>query len=274
MDRRRRSIDLPARTILVAAGTQPNTVLRARTPATSTRRQVLPASTRRHSRSSRSAISKPGQADVLLSRRADGRAISFFGDLHPSFFGNVVKAMGSAKQGYPIVSRVLAGAAPASAELRMRVLRALERRTARDGGAVERLTPTIVEVVCARRRRAQVPSPASSTACRTSRRARRASTARAARDGRPGADRRVGRPERGLVSTIVLEMGGSSDLCATLQPGEPVVLMGRPARRPRSSRRDRAAGRRRPRQRGAVLDRPGAARGRLEGAVLRRLQEA
>jgi NAD(P)H-flavin reductase len=32
--------------------------------------------------------------------------------------------------------------------------------------------------------------------------------------------------ERGLVSTIVLEMGGSSDLCALLKPGEPVVLMG------------------------------------------------
>ena len=33
-------------------------------------------------------------------------------------------------------------------------------------------------------------------------------------------------PERGLVSTIVLEMGGSSNLCAVLAPGEPVVLMG------------------------------------------------
>ncbi len=32
--------------------------------------------------------------------------------------------------------------------------------------------------------------------------------------------------ERGLVSTIVLEMGGSSDLCVELEPGEPVVLMG------------------------------------------------
>ena len=32
--------------------------------------------------------------------------------------------------------------------------------------------------------------------------------------------------DRGLVSTIVLEMGGSSDLCALLTPGEPVVLMG------------------------------------------------
>jgi NAD(P)H-flavin reductase len=32
--------------------------------------------------------------------------------------------------------------------------------------------------------------------------------------------------ERGLLSTIVLEMGGSSDLCALLKPGEPVILMG------------------------------------------------
>jgi len=32
--------------------------------------------------------------------------------------------------------------------------------------------------------------------------------------------------ERGHLSTIVLEMGGSSDLCAMLKPGEPVILMG------------------------------------------------
>ena len=32
--------------------------------------------------------------------------------------------------------------------------------------------------------------------------------------------------EKGLLSTIVLEMGGSSDLCVLLKKGEPVVLMG------------------------------------------------
>ncbi|HYZ40585.1 MAG TPA: pyridine nucleotide-disulfide oxidoreductase, partial [Stellaceae bacterium] len=32
--------------------------------------------------------------------------------------------------------------------------------------------------------------------------------------------------DAGLLSTIVLEMGGSSDLCALLKPGEPVILMG------------------------------------------------
>jgi 2-polyprenylphenol hydroxylase and related flavod oxin oxidoreductases len=33
-------------------------------------------------------------------------------------------------------------------------------------------------------------------------------------------------PERGLLSMIILEMGGSSNLCALLQPGERVVVMG------------------------------------------------
>jgi NAD(P)H-flavin reductase len=33
-------------------------------------------------------------------------------------------------------------------------------------------------------------------------------------------------PERGLISLIVLEMGGSSRLCGLLEPGEDVVLMG------------------------------------------------
>jgi NAD(P)H-flavin reductase len=32
--------------------------------------------------------------------------------------------------------------------------------------------------------------------------------------------------EKGLMGTIVLEMGGSSRLCAALEPGEPVILMG------------------------------------------------
>ena len=66
--------------------------------------------------------------------------------------------------------------------------------------------------------------------------------------------------EQGLISTIVLEMGGSSDLCVLLKPGEPVVLMG-PTGTPTEipSQRDRGAGGRRARQRRAVFDRPGDA---------------
>ena len=81
--------------------------------------------------------------------------------------------------------------------------------------------------------------------------------------------------DKGLLSMIVLEMGGSSDLCAMLEPGEPVIVHGpdRHADRDRA-RRDRRAGRRRPRQCRAVLDRPGLPQGRQQGALLRRLQEA
>ena len=50
-----------------------------------------------------------------MQLRPDGRAVSFFGDLHPCFSGNVVKAMGGAKQGYPVVSRMLATRPPAGA---------------------------------------------------------------------------------------------------------------------------------------------------------------
>src|SRR5205823_11420934 len=83
---------------------------------------------------------------VLASLMPDGRAVSFWGDLHPSFAGNVVKAMGGTKQGYPVVSRILARRAPAlpdPAALRARLDDELRARV----HAVERLTPKIVEVV-------------------------------------------------------------------------------------------------------------------------------
>ena len=100
---------LPARTILVAAGTQPNTVLGREEPQhVAHRRQVFPGLRReRAERSAPERTTKPSAAHVLMSVRPDGRSISFFGDLHPSFAGNVVKAMASAKQGYPVVSRML-----------------------------------------------------------------------------------------------------------------------------------------------------------------------
>ena len=81
-----------------------------------------------------------------MSIDRDGRAISFFGDLHPSFAGNVVKAMASAKQGYPVVSRMLARQRPSQVSPAALIARLNEelRPTVRE---VNRLTPSIVEVV-------------------------------------------------------------------------------------------------------------------------------
>ena len=71
------------------------------------RRQMVPGCGRRRQSGEAGAAGEAAAARVLMSMRKDGRGISFFGDLHPSYAGNVVKAMASAKQGYPVVSRLL-----------------------------------------------------------------------------------------------------------------------------------------------------------------------
>jgi NADPH-dependent glutamate synthase beta subunit-like oxidoreductase/NAD(P)H-flavin reductase len=219
---------LPAHTVFIAAGTAPNTVLAREFPdlfrldgkyfaaCDETGAPVRPAY----------GLSKPERADVLLHRTADGRFISYFGDLHPSYFGNVVKALGSAKQGYPVVSRVLAMRAAAAPESDAQFFDRCARRLIARVERVERLTPTIVEVV--------VRAPAAAERFRPGQFYRLQNFEALAQMRRDTRLQMEGLaltgawtdPQQGLVSTIVLEMGGSSDLCARLQPGEPVVLMG------------------------------------------------
>jgi NADPH-dependent glutamate synthase beta subunit-like oxidoreductase/NAD(P)H-flavin reductase len=225
------NVTLPARAILVAAGTQPNTVLAREDHRIQLDGRYFQAVDENgHKVEPIRGLAKPDQTRVLMHRAENGRFLSFFGDLHPSFFGNVVKAMGGAKRGYPVVSRALA-AQPASGVSGVDLIAA-----ARDGltarvHAVHRLTPTIVEVV--------IRAPMAARAFRPGQFYRLQNfEVLAAHDDEPGVGRTVLNmeglamtgawtdPEQGLVSVIVLEMGGSSDLCAVLQPGEPVILMG------------------------------------------------
>ena len=85
-------------------------------------------------------LTKPAEVQVLMSARDDGRAVSFFGDLHPSFAGNVVKAMSSAKQGYPVVSRVLARA-PATGRTPQALFAQMDQELRATVHEVVRLTP-------------------------------------------------------------------------------------------------------------------------------------
>ena len=219
---------MPAHTILIAAGTQPNTVL-AREDAPHFHldgkyfrlldEQGRPAKFIR-------GLAKPAHPAVLTEILPDGRATSFFGDLHPSFSGNVVKAMASAKQGYPIVSRMLAKVAPASAASDADFYARLDRSLRATVVRVDRLTPTIVEVIVRAPAAAERFQPGQFYRLQNyeTLAARRGGT-RMVMEGLALTGAWVDR-EQGLVSTIVLEMGGSSDLCAQLRPGEPVVLMG------------------------------------------------
>jgi len=219
---------LPARTILVAAGTQPNTVLAREDSGNFSLdgRYFQACDEDGNPVRPERAISKPKQVRVLLSKRPDGRFISFFGDLHPSFFGNVVKAMGGAKQGYPSVTAVLARVAPASPLADGAFLAELNRQLRPRVHEVIRLTPNIIEVVVEAPLAARRFQPGQFYRLQNyETRAAQVDGTRLAMEGIALTGAWVD-AERGLISTIVLEMGGSSDLCASLEPGEPVVLMG------------------------------------------------
>lgn len=217
---------LPAKSILVAAGTQPNTVLGREDPANVTLDGKYFQAFDEQGQAVRPERSaKPGEVRVLMSVRPDGRGISFFGDLHPSFAGNVVKAMGGAKQGYPVVSRYLAtrpAVAPSPSELVAVLDDGLRARVKE----VVRLTHNIVEVVVKAPMAARAFEPGQFYRLQNyeSLAGRRNGT-RLAMEGLALTGASVDR-EEGLLSTIVLEMGGSSNLCALLKPGEPVILMG------------------------------------------------
>ncbi|HYP04678.1 MAG TPA: FAD-dependent oxidoreductase, partial [Bryobacteraceae bacterium] len=217
-------LTLPARSILVAAGTQPNTVL-AREDATNVvlDGRYFQAVDDEGNPVKPERLAKPAETQVLMSLRPDGRAISFFGDLHPSFSGNVVKAMGSAKRGYPVVSRILARKAPATIEDLAEQFNSELRATVHD---VVRLTPNIVEVIVKAPMAARSFQPGQFYRLQNFEMlAGKVSNTRLAMEGLALTGASVDR-EKGLLSTIVLEMGGSSDLCALLKPGEPVILMG------------------------------------------------
>ena len=220
-------IELPVRTLLIAAGTQPNTVLAREDPThfVLDGRYFQAIDEEGHPvKPERSA--KPKEARVLMARESDGRFVSYFGDLHPSFFGNVVKAMGSAKQGYPIVSRVLEGREARAPKANVEFLTMLNAELRAVVHHVERLTPKIVEVVVRAPQAARRFLPGQFYRLQNFESlASHPEGTRLAMEGLALTGAWVDR-DQGLVSTIVLEMGGSSDLCALLKPGEPVILMG------------------------------------------------
>jgi NADPH-dependent glutamate synthase beta subunit-like oxidoreductase/NAD(P)H-flavin reductase len=223
---------LPAKAILVAAGTQPNTVLAREDHRIQLDGRYFQAVDENgHKVEPIRGLAKPDQAQVLMHRAAEnGRFLSFFGDLHPSFFGNVVKAMGGAKRGYPVVTKALA-AQPATPVTGPALIAAARDALTATVHEVHRLTPTIIEVV--------IRAPAAARAFRPGQFYRLQNfEVLAAHDDEPGIGRTLLNmeglamtgawtdPQAGLVSVIALEMGGSSDLCALLQPGEQVILMG------------------------------------------------
>jgi NAD(P)H-flavin reductase len=176
-------------------------------------------------------LADPG---FFTSYEKDGRYITYFGDNHPVYAGSVVKAMASAKDGVPHIAKLFAGETsklrPEDATARERSWDALVRGL--DDGLIARvvevirLTPTVVEVIVRAPLQARGFHPGQFYRLQNyETNARLIEGTRLQMEGIALTGAWVDR-KKGLLSLIVLEMGASSRLCALLEPGEEVVVMG------------------------------------------------
>ncbi len=239
-------VELPARTVCVAAGTSPNISYQKEHSGSF----VLDAKNR-YFLAHRAAVDAAGHVTLapaedisegfFTSYLQGDRTVSFYGDNHPHYAGSVVKAMASAKDGYPHVAALfpeIARLDPAAQPSRDEALRAmfakLDDQLLARVVEVKRLTRTIVEVVVRAPMAARKFHPGQFYRLQNfetrapvvgGKDTAGAAGTRLAMEGLALTGAWVD-PDAGTMGTIVLEMGGSSRLCAMLEPGEPVVLMG------------------------------------------------
>jgi NADPH-dependent glutamate synthase beta subunit-like oxidoreductase/NAD(P)H-flavin reductase len=233
-------IELPARTVLVAAGTVPNITYEKEHPGSfslDSKHKFFQGFKAVRTTAAHFEL-QPDPNGFFTSHNTDGKFITYYGDNHPRYNGNVVKAMASAKDGYPRVVELfgdqLARLDPNQQPQRERAWRSLgatldDQLLARVERVV-RLTPTIVEVI--------VRAPAAARHFHPDQFYRLQNFERLSPHVR--VDDHIASmlmegialtgawvdAEKGLLSLITLEMGVSSRLCAYLKPGEPVVVMG------------------------------------------------
>ncbi len=247
--------EFPARTVCVAAGTSPNVIYEKEKPGTfkmdEWRQFFQPHKVKRNVDGKLHVVETPkGEAGFFTSYEHDGKFISYYGDNHPTYAGNVVKAMASAKHGYPKVVEIFAdelaqnsppyegGVAAASAdgvvlstrEERDSIFDNLVSKLDEELRAyvvkVDRLTPTIVDVIVKAPLQARKFEPGQFY------RLQNFETSAPIIDGTRLMMEGLALTgawvdeEKGLLSMIVLEMGTSSRLCSLLKEGEEVLVMG------------------------------------------------
>jgi NADPH-dependent glutamate synthase beta subunit-like oxidoreductase/NAD(P)H-flavin reductase len=232
-------VRLGAKTVCVAAGTAPNVIYEKEKPGTfkldkwnqffEPHKVVKNGDGNLHI----SPIEE-GETGFFTSYERDGKFISYYGDNHPKYAGNVVKAMASAKHGYSKVAELFAdqvaekGLLPQEEKdaIYDRLEATLDEQLRATVVKIDRLTPTIVDVIVKAPLQARKFEPGQFY------RLQNFETTAPVIGGRKlmmeglaltGAwtDK-----EKGLLSMIVLEMGTSSRLCSMLKEGEEVLVMG------------------------------------------------
>ncbi len=234
-------LELPARCVCVAAGTSPNvTYTKEHVGAfqLDKKQYFFQAHTAHLAQQGVGASvviekSETVRDAFFTSYCKDGRTVSYYGDNHPFFAGSVVKAMASAKKGYPHVVALFPEVAkldakdqPARSARLQALFTKLDHELIATVECVNRLTETIVEVVVKAPMAARKFQPGQFYRLQNFETyAPVLEGTRLAMEGLALTGAWVD-VEKGLMGTIVLEMGGSSRLCAMLKPGEPLVLMG------------------------------------------------
>ena len=237
------TVDVALRSLMVAAGTSPNIIYETEHQGTFDLDGKFFQRFEPHWNGPRPKL-EPARDQALAPKLAapapftsyqnDGRYITFFGDNHPVYAGNVVKAMASAKDGYPYIVRLFRDEldALANADQSHRDDALVEFKSSLDQeliatvAEVHRLAPSIVEVVVhapiAARKfypgqfyRIQNLESGAPVVHDTSLAAEALALTGAWVD-----------PDKGLISLITLETGTSSKLCALWEPGQQIVVMG------------------------------------------------
>ncbi len=250
--------EFPARTVCVAAGTSPNVIYEKEKPGTfqmdEWRQFFQPYRLTKNGDGKFHAVpAEKNETGFFTSYEHEGKFISYYGDNHPKYAGNVVKAMASAKHGYSKVVELFAdeiatagsppykgGVAAASAdgvvlsphvdqpetEKFNTLISKLDSELRAYVVKVDRLTPTIVDVIVKAPLQARKFEPGQFY------RLQNFETSAPVVDGTRLMMEGLALTgawvdeEKGLLSMIVLEMGTSSRLCSLLKEGEEVLVMG------------------------------------------------
>ncbi len=236
--------EVPLRSLFIAAGTAPNTIYQQEYPGTFemdrrffqrheprwTRGAATPELVPTHDET----VPKQASPAPFTSWCRDGRHISFYGDNHPVYAGSVVKAMASARDGYPYIVRLfrdeLARLDSAGLGDRLQQRAAFFARLAglweASVVAIRRLAPDIVEVLVRAPMQARKFQPGQFYRVQNlEANAPRIEDTLLLSEGLALTGAWVDK-ERGLISLITLEMGASSRLCALWREGDRLSVMG------------------------------------------------
>ena len=218
---------MKARSIFIAAGTEANTVISIEDKEHFQLKNGYFTHFDSLGREVKQIFSpKMHNKDRILAYKQGHKTISFFGDLHPSYSGSVVKAMASAKNGYPIVSKILREINYIRLESSKKFFCRIKEQFTAKVIKVEHLADKVIGITIKAPLAAKNFKPGQFFRLQNFViNSRKINNTQLAMEGIAVTGTEVNR-KKGTISVVVLETGGSSNLCKYLRVGELIVLMG------------------------------------------------